>query len=81
MKKIYVILAIAAMTIFAASCGNKKASNNAPAEPAAKEAAAPAAKSASDEIKDAAKEAAVDVAKQGINEAADAAKKAINDKN
>ena len=75
MKKIYVILAIALMSLCAVSCGNKKASNN--AEPAAATQTTPATKSAGDEIKEAAKDAAVDVAKEGINKAADEAKKSI----
>ncbi|MBP5567021.1 MAG: hypothetical protein J6X57_06020 [Bacteroidales bacterium] len=74
MKKIYVILAVAALTICAASCGNKKAAKE--AEPAAKEAVA-AEKSAQDQIKDAATEAAVDVAKTGIAAGAEAVKNEI----
>ena len=73
MKKIYVILAVAALMICAASCGNKKAKE---AEPAAQEAVA-AEKSAQDEIKEAATEAAVDVAKTGIAAGAEAVKNEI----
>lgn len=73
MKKIYVILAVAALTICAASCGNKKAKE---AEPAAKEVVAKE-KSAQDEVKDAVKDAAVDVAKTGIAAGAEAVKNEI----
>ena len=74
MKKIYVILAVAALMICAASCGNKKAKEA--AEPAAQEAVA-AEKSAEDQIKEAATEAAVDVAKTGIAAGAEAVKNEI----
>ncbi len=75
MKKIYVILAVAALTICAASCGNKKAK-----EPAAEPAPAAEAvveKSAADEVKEAATNAAVDVAKEAINAGANKAKDAV----
>ena len=75
MKKIYVILAVAALTLCCASCGNKKA-KEATAEPAAKEVVA-TEKSASDEVKDAVKDAAVDVAKTGISAGAEAIKNEI----
>ena len=58
MKKIYVILAVAALTLCAASCGNKNAK---PAEEAVKEEAAKVAepvKEAEATVADAAKEAA-----------------------
>lgn len=74
MKKIYVILAVAALTLCCASCGNKKAAKE--AEPAANEVVA-TEKSASDEVKDAVKDAAVDVAKTGINAGAEAIKNEI----
>ena len=74
MKKIYVILAIAALTICAASCGNKKAKEA--AEPVAQE-AVEAEKSAEDQIKEAATDAAVDVAKTGIAAGAEAVKNEI----
>ena len=73
MKKIYSIIAILTLLVCAASCGNKKAKEPAPAAKTEQPAAAKE-KSAADEIKDAAKAAAVDVAKTGINAAADAAK-------
>ena len=76
MKKIYTLLAIAALMVCAASCGNnaKKAEEEPAAAPQA-EAAAPE-KSAADQIKEAATNAAVDVATTGINAAAQAAKDA-----
>lgn len=70
MKKVYVIIAIAAISLCAASCGNKKAENKV-AEPAAVE------QKADDSIKAAAKEAAEDVAKTAIDKAASEAKEAI----
>lgn len=78
MKKIYVILAIAALTLCVASCGNKKKAQE--AEPACTEctkAEGECCKDAKDEVKAAAEAAAVDVAKTGIEAAADAAKDAI----
>ena len=78
MKKVYVVLAVAALTLCVASCGNKKAAKQ--AEPAAAEEVAPveeAAKEAEATLEDAAKEAAEDVAKTAIDEAANAAKEAI----
>lgn len=75
MKKIYVILAIAALTLCCASCGNKKA-KEAAAEPAAEEVVA-AEKSAADEVKEAATDAAVDVAKSAIAAGAEKAKDAV----
>ena len=54
MKKIYVLIAVAALVLSAASCGNKKA-KEAAAEPAAQEVAAEP--TAAEEVKDAAKEA------------------------
>ena len=77
MKKIYVILAVAALTVCAASCGNKKA-KEANAEPAAEPAKEVVVeKSAADEVKDAAKDAAVDVAKDAIAAGAEKAKDAV----
>ena len=64
MKKIYVILAVAALTLCCASCGNKKA-KEAVAEPEAKEAVAPE-QTADEAIKEAVTEAAVDVVKDEI---------------
>jgi hypothetical protein len=75
MKKIYVILAVAALTLCCASCGNKKA-KEAAAEPAAQEVVA-AEKSAADEVKEAATDAAVDVAKEAVNAGAEAIKNEI----
>jgi len=70
MKKIYVIIAVAALTLCATSCGNKKAENKV-AEPAAVE------EKADDSIKEAIEAAAEDVAKTAIEKAADEAKDAI----
>lgn len=78
MKKIYVVLAVAALMVCAASCGNKKAAKQ--AEPAPAETVAPveeAAKEAEATLEDAAKAAAEDVAKTAIDEAAKKAKEAI----
>lgn len=75
MKKIYVILAVAALTLCAASCGNKKAKEAAPAAEPAKEVVVE--KSAADEVKEAATNAAVDVAKEAINAGAEKAKEAV----
>lgn len=76
MKKIYVILAVAALTLCAASCGNKNAK---PAEEAVKEEAAKVAEpvKADPTVADAAKEAAEDVAKAAITTGAEAVKDAI----
>ena len=79
MKKIYSIIAVLTLLVCAASCGNKKAKEPAPA-PKTEQAASEKEKSAADEIKDAAKAAAVDVAKTGINAAADAAKEDMKKK-
>ena len=75
MKKIYVILAVAALLSFAA-CGNKKAKDAAVAEPAAQEAVA-AEKTAGDEVKEAVTNAAVDVTKEAVNAGAEALKNEI----
>ena len=80
MKKVYSIIAILTLIVCAASCGNKKAKEPAPAPKTEQPAANAKEKSAEDEIKDAAKAAAVDVAKTGINAAADAAKKEMEKK-
>ncbi|MBR4821586.1 MAG: hypothetical protein IKZ71_00350 [Bacteroidales bacterium] len=74
MKKIYVLIAVAALVLSAASCGNKKA-KEAAAEPAAQEVAAEP--TAAEEVKDAAQEAAVDVAKEAIAAGAEAVKDEI----
>ena len=65
MKKIYVILAVAALVLSAASCGNKKAKEVA-AEPTAAE-----------EVKEAVTDAAVDVAKEAVAAGAEAVKDEI----
>jgi len=75
MKKIYVLIAVAALVLSAASCGNKKA-KEAAAEPAAQEEVA-AEPTAAEEVKDAATEAAVDVAKEAIAAGAEAVKDEI----
>ena len=81
MKKIYSLIAVAALVVCVAACGNKKAEGEEGAkEPAATEATAPAQeqeKSAVDQIKEEAQNAAVDVAKAGLNAATDAAKEAL----
>ena len=74
MKKIYVIIAVAAIALFAASCGNKKA-KEAAQEPAVCEQAE--VKDAAEEVKDAAVEAAAEVAQEAIVAGADAAKEAL----
>ena len=73
MKKIYVILAVAALLSFAA-CGNKKA-KEAVAEPAAQEAVVE--QTAADEVKEAVTDAAVDVAKTAVAAGAEADKDEI----
>ncbi|MBO4427224.1 MAG: hypothetical protein J5771_01910 [Bacteroidales bacterium] len=73
MKKIYVIIAVAAIALFAASCGNKKA-KEAAQEPAACE---QAEATPAEEVKDAAVEAAAEVAQEAIAAGADAAKEAL----
>ena len=87
MKKVYVMLAVAALTLCAASCGNK----NKKAQEGGQEATecctkaegeccneeGGCCKSAVEEVKDAAVEAVKDVAEEGINTAAEAAKNAV----
>ena len=64
MKKIYVILAVAALVLSAASCGN--AQEEVAAEPTAAE-----------EVKEAVTDAAVDVAKEAVAAGAEAVKDEI----
>lgn len=70
MKKVYVIMAVAALTLCVASCGNKKANKQVVDEAAQVEEAVPA-------VVDSVKAAAADVVETGIDAAADAAKDAI----
>lgn len=82
MKKVYVILAVAAMTLCAASCGNnKKAAKEGECcgSKECTECAAAETKTATDEVKEAAVQAANEVKDAATEAAKDAAVNAIND--
>ena len=78
MKKVYSLIAIATLMVCAAACGNNANKAKDAEEPKTEAPAAPAEKSAEDQVKEAVTNAAVDVTKEAANAAANAAKDALN---